>query len=56
MSAYMRNIYQFPGVAATMNLEHIKRQYYESHRGINPTGIVPGGPCSTFSHGTIVRG
>lgn len=33
-----------PGVAGTVNMEHIKRHYYESHRNINPTGIVPAGP------------
>ena len=38
-------LYRWPGVAATCNLEHIKRHYYESHRAINPTGIVPKGPA-----------
>jgi putative glutathione S-transferase len=42
--AYTRDIYQIPGVAATVNLTHIKRHYYQSHRRINPTGIVPAGP------------
>ena len=32
------------GVAGTVNLTHIKRHYYESHKTINPTGIVPVGP------------
>ena len=41
---YVRDIYQTPGVAQTCNLDHIKRHYYESHRQINPTGIVPKGP------------
>jgi putative glutathione S-transferase len=35
-----------PGIAETVNLEHIKRHYYESHRQINPTGVVPLGPVS----------
>jgi putative glutathione S-transferase len=43
--AYARDIYQAPGVAATVNFDHIKRHYYMSHRRINPTGIVPVGPA-----------
>ena len=41
---YVRDIYQIPGVRPTCDLTHIKRHYYESHRHINPTGIVPKGP------------
>lgn len=48
LSAYTRDIYQQPGVAATVNFAHIKRHYYESHRAINPTGIVPTGPLLDF--------
>ncbi|WP_087723449.1 glutathione S-transferase family protein [Pandoraea sp. PE-S2T-3] len=48
LSAYTRDIYQQPGVAATVNFDHIKRHYYESHRTINPTGIVPVGPLQDF--------
>ncbi|MFC0686229.1 glutathione S-transferase family protein [Novosphingobium clariflavum] len=44
LQAYLRAIYQTPGVAETVNFQHIKGHYYESHRGINPTGIVPAGP------------
>ncbi|MEQ8397885.1 glutathione S-transferase family protein [Thalassobaculum sp.] len=44
LSAYTRDLYQTPGVAGTVNLDHIKRHYYESHRSVNPTGIVPTGP------------
>jgi putative glutathione S-transferase len=39
-----REIYQLPGVAETVNFDHIKRHYYGSHKTINPTGIVPKGP------------
>jgi putative glutathione S-transferase len=46
--AYTRDIYQIPGVAATVNFLHIKRHYYQSHRRINPTGIVPVGPALDF--------
>ena len=41
---YVRDLYQMPGVAATVNIDHIKRHYYQSHRTINPSGIVPLGP------------
>ncbi len=41
---FTRDIYQLPGVAETVNMEHIKRHYFESHRHINPFGIVPEGP------------
>ncbi len=41
---YTRDLYQWPGVAGTFNLEHAKRHYYESHGTINPTGVVPIGP------------
>ncbi len=44
LSNYLRDLYQVPGVAETVNFEHIKRHYYESHRTINPAGIVPMGP------------
>ena len=42
---YTRDIYQVPGIAETVNMEHIKRHYFESHLHINPTGIVPEGPA-----------
>jgi putative glutathione S-transferase len=46
---YTRDIFQLPGVAETVNLEHIKRHYFESHRQINPFGIVPDGPDVDFT-------
>jgi putative glutathione S-transferase len=46
--AYTRELYQWSGVAATVNLTHIKRHYYMSHRHINPTGVVPVGPDIDF--------
>ena len=45
---YTRDIYQTPGVAETVNMEHIKRHYFESHLHINPFGIVPEGPELDF--------
>ena len=47
--AYTRELYQVPGVAETVNFHHIKHHYYESHRTINPTGVVPKGPDVNFS-------
>jgi len=44
LSNYLRELYQMPGVAETVNMLHIKAHYYGSHRTINPTGIVPLGP------------
>lgn len=44
LSAYLRDIYQRPGIAGTVDFLHIKGHYYESHRMLNPTGIVPLGP------------
>ncbi len=44
LSGYLRELYQWPGVAETTDLDHIKRHYYASHESINPTGIVPTGP------------
>jgi putative glutathione S-transferase len=44
LSNYVRDLYQRPGVAETVNLDHIKRHYYGSQRRVNPTGIVPLGP------------
>jgi glutathionyl-hydroquinone reductase len=46
---YLRDLYQVPGVAETVNLDHIKRHYYGSHRHVNPTGIVPIGPLLDFN-------
>jgi glutathionyl-hydroquinone reductase len=46
---YLRDLYQVPGVAETVSMDHIKRHYYGSHRHINPSGIVPLGPALDFS-------
>ena len=42
--AYTRELYQWPGVAETVDFAHIKQHYYRSHDTINPTRIVPAGP------------
>ncbi|WON74273.1 glutathione S-transferase family protein [Nitrosospira sp. Is2] len=41
---FTRELYQWPGVAATVDFGHIKEHYYRSHPTINPNGIVPAGP------------
>jgi Predicted glutathione S-transferase len=48
LHAYVRELYQWPGVAATVHFDHIKRHYYGSHRTINPSGVVPKGPILDF--------
>jgi putative glutathione S-transferase len=45
---YTRELYQIPGIADTVNLDHIKRHYYVTHRTINPNGLVPRGPEIDF--------
>lgn len=44
ISNYVRELYQWPGVAETVDFYHIKRHYYFSHTTINPTQVVPKGP------------
>lgn len=46
--AYTRELYQTPGIAETIDHEHIKRHYYASHETVNPTRIVPVGPAIDF--------
>ncbi len=46
---YLRDLYQVPGVAETVSIDHIKRHYYGSQRNVNPTGIVPIGPAVDFN-------
>lgn len=41
---YTKRIYHLPGIAETVNFNHIKQHYYGSHKTINPTGVVPYGP------------
>ncbi len=46
--AYTRELFQWPGIRETVNFEHIKRHYYESHESINPSRVVPTGPFLDF--------
>jgi putative glutathione S-transferase len=45
LSGYLRDLYQHPGIAATVDMDHIKRHYYRTHPTLNPTRIVPVGPA-----------
>jgi putative glutathione S-transferase len=53
LSGYLRDLYQTDRIAETFDPFHCKHHYYESHRMINPTGIVPAGPALdlTAPHG-----
>jgi putative glutathione S-transferase len=44
LSGYLRELYQHPGIRETVDFDHIKRHYYVTHPGINPTQVVPMGP------------
>ena len=48
ISAYVRDLYQQPGIADTVDMPYIKLHYYGSHHTINPTGVVPVGPELNF--------
>ncbi len=49
LSEYVRDLYQQPGVMATVNMDHIKNHYYGSHETVNLSRIVPVGPKMDFS-------
>lgn len=46
---YLRDIYQVPGIAETVSMDHIKAHYYSSHETINPSLITPKGPIINFN-------
>jgi len=48
LPGYLRELYQLPGVADTVDFAHIKGHYYRSHPTINPTGVVPAGPALDY--------
>jgi putative glutathione S-transferase len=48
LSRLLLDLYRIPGIADTVNMDHIKRHYYLSHRHLNPSGIVPKGPVLEF--------
>ena len=49
LQGYLCDLYQLPGIAETVVMDHIKQHYYQSHRQINPTGIVPAGPLLDYT-------
>ena len=53
LSGYLRELYQSPGIAETVDMDHIKRHYYRTHPTLNPLRIVPVGPALdlTAPHG-----
>jgi len=58
LQGYLMDLYQEPGIADTVNFDHIKRHYYMTHTEINPTRIVPVGPAldlTTKSQARIFR-
>src|SRR5690606_24417945 len=55
LAAYTRRVHELPGVAGTVNIDHIKRGYY-SIKALNPTGIVPIGPEFAVAAWTIPAG
>jgi putative glutathione S-transferase len=44
LAPYLRDLYQQPGIADTVRLDQIKRHYFTTHLGLNPSGIIPAGP------------
>ena len=48
MSAYLKRLYAWPGVKETVQLDHIKGHYFQSHRSLNPSAVIPLGPELPF--------
>ncbi len=48
LANYLRELYQLPGIAETVDIAYIKRHYYYSHTSVNPTQIIPKGPALKF--------
>ena len=49
LSEYVRDLFQQPGIAETVNMQHIKQHYYASHESVNPSRVVPVGPEIDFA-------
>ena len=49
LSGYVRDLYQVPGIAETVDIDYIKAHYYASHTHINPTAVIPQGPELDFT-------
>ena len=48
LAPYVRDLYQQPGIAETVDLDHVKRHYYMTHPQLNPSRLVPKGPALDF--------
>lgn len=48
LNRWLREVHDTPGVAETVNMDHITRHYYWSHTSINPTRIIPVGPVTLW--------
>lgn len=46
---YLLELYQYPGIKETVHFDHIKQHYFQSHKTINPTGIIPDGPLIDYN-------
>ncbi|MFZ1874395.1 MAG: glutathione S-transferase family protein [Chania sp.] len=46
---FLRDIYQIPGMADTVNMAHIRHHYYRSHATLNPHGIISIGPTQDLN-------
>ena len=57
LHGFLRDIYQMPGIAETVDFDHIRTHYFRSHKTINPTGIISIGPWQDLDepHGRDVR-
>ena len=56
--AYLRDLYQQPGIGETVDIPYIKEHYYRSQVAVNPTGVIPAGPTLDFEapHGREALG
>lgn len=54
---FLRELYQIPGIAETIDIDYCKRHYYFSHTSVNPTQIIPKGPMLDFnsSHDRVTK-
>lgn len=52
LHGFLRDIYQMPGIAETVNFDHIRTHYFRSHKTINPTGIISIGPWQDWMNRT----
>jgi len=48
LSNFLRELYQIPGIAGTVDIDYVKQHYYVSHTSINPTQIIPKGPMQNL--------